>query len=458
MTTASTTTSVETAKDVALPRARERSSGRVVARILKRALSKGALSVFDQAVVSGTSFLTTVFVGRACSQQDLGVFYLAMSIVLFVRAVQSDVVSAPYMIYCHRHRGRSLAKYSGSSLVHQLLLSMLTLLGLTVLLGLSHGGLAPAALLPTVQVMLGVVPFLLLREFIRNFAFSHLRMAVAVGMDLFVATVQLSSLAWLALSGELTVERVYLVMGVACALACSGWFIAKRPPLRFDPRRVWTDWRANWVFAKWALAGQLVGRAAGYVMPWIIAVLHGEAATGILAACITLVNMAGMFVTGMSNFLTPRSAKAFASGGLPELRGVLAKAATVYAATIGLFFLVMTVAGEHVATLVYGSGFEGAGPLLAILAFGMLANSLGLTAGNGLWALDRAKSNFKADLANLIITFGVLVCCVGPLGVLGAALATTAGFVVGAVVRWLTLLRIMAEIRGEQTAVAPTQS
>ena len=33
---------------------------------------KGLLSVFDQGVVSGTSFVTSVLIGRLCGKADLG--------------------------------------------------------------------------------------------------------------------------------------------------------------------------------------------------------------------------------------------------------------------------------------------------------------------------------------------------------------------------------------------------
>ena len=381
-------------------------------------MGKVALSVFDQAIVSGASFLTTVLIGRACSQGELGVYYLAMSIVLLVRAVQSDLVLRPYTIYCHRHSGDSLAKYTGSSLIHQFVLTLLTLLGIFVLLGFLHAGRGPATLLPTARLLLVVMPFILLRYFVRNLAFAHLRIGTAVAMDFFVAAIQLGSLAWLLYGQTLKVEWAYVVMGVTCGVGCCTWFLDQHQPLKFEMRRVLADWWENWTFAKWALSGQLLNRAAGYVMPWIIALLHGEAATGIFAACVTLINMAGTFVTGISVVLTPRAAKAYVRGGVGELRDVLSKACVVFALTVGLFFLMMLTAGGLLATLVYGADFAGVGPLLAVLAFGMLANSLSLTAGNGLWALDRAKANFLADVTSLLVTFGVLFCLAGTWGVM----------------------------------------
>ena len=86
------------------------------------ALGKGLLSVADQAVVSGTSFATSVAIGRCCSQADLGVYALAMTLVLFVRGVQGELVGSPYAVFSHRRKGPARAGYTGSILVHFLVL------------------------------------------------------------------------------------------------------------------------------------------------------------------------------------------------------------------------------------------------------------------------------------------------------------------------------------------------
>src|SRR5262245_24649164 len=60
------------------------------------------LSIFDQGVVSGTSFVTSVLIGRLCSQEDLGVYSLALSVVFILRGIQGELTSTPYMICCNR--------------------------------------------------------------------------------------------------------------------------------------------------------------------------------------------------------------------------------------------------------------------------------------------------------------------------------------------------------------------
>jgi hypothetical protein len=62
-------------------------------------LHKSGLAVFDQAVVSGTSFLTSVILGRMCAREELGVYYLVLSIVFFVRGIQEQLPVARWPIW-----------------------------------------------------------------------------------------------------------------------------------------------------------------------------------------------------------------------------------------------------------------------------------------------------------------------------------------------------------------------
>ena len=69
------------------------------------------LAVVDQGVVSGTSFLTSVIIGRLGSQEDLGVYSLSLSLVMLLRGVQGELVCSPYTVYCNRHEGAALPSY-----------------------------------------------------------------------------------------------------------------------------------------------------------------------------------------------------------------------------------------------------------------------------------------------------------------------------------------------------------
>jgi O-antigen/teichoic acid export membrane protein len=305
-------------------------------------------------------------------------------------------------------------------------------------------GTGPAGAAPAVWVLAGTAPFLLLREYIRQVSLSHLRLTTVLAIDGSVSALQLGGLALLGIVGGLSVGTAFGVMAGACAVACVGWLLARQQPLVFVRARFAVDWRQNWTFARWSLASFLIGSTMPILLPWIMALTHGEAATGVLAACTTLINCAGTYVTGVGNYLTPRAARGFARGGRDELRRVLRQVALLFVVTLGAFFVLIVATGDWPARLVYGGKYAGTAPILALLALNMLLNSLGVTVGNGLWAMDRPRANFTADACTLCVTVVLVLCLVVPLGVLGAAIATLAGTATGVTVRSLTLARLMS--------------
>jgi O-antigen/teichoic acid export membrane protein len=276
---------------------------------------------------------------------------------------------------------------------------------------------------------------------------ADLKMATAIVIDGAVAVVQLSGLLLLVYLGDLSLPAIFGVMAGACALASVGWVLARPSEIQFDRRRFLADWRGNWPFSKWSLKSYLVSNTMPQILPWILSIAVGTAATGVLGACATLVGISNVFVLGVANLLTPQAAQAFVSGGVNELRRVLVQAALFLGLILGTVCLVLVFSGERVAVFIYGDQFQGCGPILVVLALSASVNSVGMIVGNGLWAIDEPRLNFVADLwyvsATLIATLFLIV----PLGVLGAALATLAGASAGTVVRAMIFTRALERCR-----------
>ena len=416
-----------------------------------RMMATGASAIFDQAVVSGTNFLTTLILARSCSQDELGVYSLAWTVVLFLAAAQGNLISVPYTMYCHRHKGAAGAGYAGSTLMHQLITSLVAMacfLGMDTLLS---AGVGPAELRPAAWVLLGAIPFILLREYARRFTFAHLALATAVTIDLVVAALQLGSLLVLRRYQLLSAATAYGAMGVACVVACVCWWLLNNQPIRFRRDRFSMDWWRNWSFGRWALTSQLTGLAF-YVLPWILASVHGQAETGEFAACGTLVGLSNLFVMGLNNFLMPKAAQAYTQRGPHALRSVLRKATVWSVAVLGAMCAAMFFVGNLLAGAVYGAEYGDTGPLVVMLALATFTDALGLTASTGLWAMDRPSLSLIGDVVQLVVTLGTALWLVSPWGAFGIAVAMTVGRAAGAVVRWSTLWTLIGLARCEPTA------
>jgi O-antigen/teichoic acid export membrane protein len=406
-------------------------------------IPQGILSLVDQGLVSATGFATSVLIGRLCDPRELGVYYLALSIVLFIRGIQEQIISTPYMIFNHRRLGAARDAYLGSCFAHQAMTAGFTVLGLAGLGTALSLGVGPPTLLPAVYVLLGAAPALLLREFLRQMSFAHLRLHAVLLLDASVAALQLGGLAIFAWRGWISPSAALAAMGGASAVACMTWFFTERPRMHFAQEHIVADWRRNWAFSRWTLAGQVMGTAVPFVLPWLLAHWHGASATGTLAACSTLVGVGNMFLTGVSNYLTPKAAKAYVHEGIPGLQRVLKLAGGACLVVLGGFTLLIAVAGEWLVRLAFDGKYEHVGVVMTVLALSTLVNSLSVTASNGLYALEQVRANFRVDVCVTIVSL-FAAALVLPLGVLGAALATFSGTVTGAIVRILIVHYAMA--------------
>lgn len=404
--------------------------------------SKGLLSLGDQAIVSATSFATAIIINRTTTLENVGLYYLTLSIVSIAVGIQEHVVAAPYMIYSCRRQGAKLAEYTGSTWLHHLVLTALSVLALLVAIGAAS--LAGSVdILPGLWVLLGAGPLILLREWIRRFAFVNLEMGTAIAIDSTVAVAQVIGLALLAYFGQLSIYTIYTVMGGACALACLGWYLLNPPTVRFDRRQFLPDWIQNWAFANWAVRSYLIGSTTPYIMPWILNLAIGIPTAGVFGACWTLIGITNVFLGGVGRVLNVRGAQAYAAGGREELRGVLLWGAAVLTGVLGTFSFVLALTGSRLAVLVYGDQFRDSGPMLVTLALSALMTGLGSVVGNGLWSIEKPRSNIVADVCSLVVTLGAAALLVVPFGPLAGALAMLIGSATAMVVRTWTLLRAL---------------
>jgi O-antigen/teichoic acid export membrane protein len=404
--------------------------------------AKGLLSIFDQAIYSGTSFLTAVLIGRVTSPEQLGLYYLVLSIILVISGVQEQIVSAPYLVYSKRRHGDDLAEYAGSNWAQHFAVTLLSVLGLLIaILGLSIAG--HSELVPGLWALVVFAPLLLLRQGVRRFTFASLELRFAISVDAVVAVLQLGGLWLLSYLGWLTLFNIFAVMGIACGLACLGWYLLSKPSVHFVRARILTDWRRDWNFSKWALRTFVLGSTTPQMMLWLVSAVAGAAATGVFGACNNLIGISNVLLGGVDNVLTPQAAHAFATGGVKELRRILVLAGLFFAVTVGALCVFVLLTGDWLMVFVFGAHYHGTGLILITLTVNAAINCLSMLVHNGLWAIDQPRANFIADVCCMTVTLGAAVVLIYPFGILGAALATLAGTTAATTVRTVTLVRCL---------------
>jgi O-antigen/teichoic acid export membrane protein len=401
-------------------------------------LASSAIALTDQIVVSGLGFATSILIGRH-STELLGVYFLSLSIILFARGILESLIAAPFKVYCHRTAGDQLSLYAGNSVLHHCVLSLFVSLIILLAAWSPIGQFLP----PGVQVALIPLaitwPLIALRELFRQLSFARLQFGNALIIDTCVAVAQLTGLYWLALTHHLSVTTAFSVISVACGGAAIGWLLTTNQRLATNRKTLGLHWKQNWSFGRWAVAAQLVGFIAPYMIPWVLTFTHGTLATGIFAACMTLVSASRVVTEAIFNLLTPKSAQVYHHGGPSALVQMLVQWGIVVGFLMGLFFVLILLCGEPLLIIIYGSQYAGTRFPLSVLALAFWIHTMGYTCGSGLYVLERTKENFWADLVSTLLTVLLSIPLIRFAGVSGAALAMLVALGSGAIARTLIL-------------------
>lgn len=404
---------------------------------------KCSVSLVDQMVVSGTNFVTTVMVGRSGGPEELANYALGFTLVITVFSVLEALIAMPYTIYANRLEGAARTEYRGAVLLQCGMLAVIASGGVAAWgLVITISGGAPG-LAPVLYVLSAAIPFYILREFARQCAFAHLNSKTALQLDLCVGALQIVSIGGLAAGELLSALTAFTAIGATHCVVALTWLFLSRKNYVVRGAPVFKAIRRNLSFGGWILAGRIVGLLNSDILVlWLMAFVLGNKATGIFAACMTVVHLSNPFVIGMGQVLTPRVAQAFADNGLREMQRVARKATLFMGLALSGFCIGAFLFGDEALRIFYGSQYDGNSHTITVLSVSILACALSMPAASSLLALGRPDVSLKASATGLLLTMTVASVLVFPLGVLGVAWGLLCGQIGASAVRWIVFRRM----------------
>jgi O-antigen/teichoic acid export membrane protein len=290
----------------------------------------------------------------------------------------------------------------------------------------------------------GVMPFALIREFGRQYAFARLQIAQALILDIAVAAIQLAALVWLGSSGRMSAATACAALAVACGVTTLGWLYLARADFRIGLGHARATIARSWDLGKWLLAGHMTALVQGYVIYWLSIAITGAAVTGVYAACMSIVAFANPLMIGFHNTSTPRSVLAWKNGGGQSLLRHAVRDTLILGAMMAAFCIVILLAGGHIMRALYHGGeFEEHAHTLMVLALATLAMAIGAPASNALATMERPRAIVAVGLIVTVVTVALVWWLMTEWGLLGAAYGALVGNVVGAIGRWGALLAIV---------------
>jgi len=400
----------------------------------------GVLAIAGQGFVSGTNFLTGVIVGRVCSKEQYGLYFLGFTLIVILIELQNSLISTPYVVFNPRLDVAEKTRYAGSTLVHQLALSWVAVLGLMLAGQVAASGVGPEGLAPVLWTLALAITFVLLRDFVRRYCFGNLRMMTALVFDAGIACVQISALLALAHFGLLTASHAYWAVGAACAGAVAVWFAVNRRLFSLGVSRAVEDFRGNWSFGKWVFASALLWGVSMNLYPWILTTFRGPAEAGVLAACLGICALGNTVLMGAQNFVFAKISTVYAEGGVKPLRSFMWFASLFFGVPMACFCAALWFFGDPLIVLLYGEKYAGNGLVVFILSMHLFALAMAFPFSRALFAIDRADLDFAINFIALFVLLSFGIWMVRAYGSLGAALGLFASNTAAFIARSATFL------------------
>lgn len=403
------------------------------------------LGCADQAIVSLSSFATLVMIGRWTDPGQLGAYAVGFSVLALALAVQEALVSRPYTIHLHRPLGTT-AEHAFNALALSLLLGALSTLvvgAVALLLSLLH---TDRSLVDIVWALAGAIPFVLLREFARRFAFANLNVSMALKIDAAAALFMVVAIGALGWAGELSAARAIVAIGAACGLATLGWLYLAKARFAWSVRKLVPALRRSWSIGKWFLSGQLAVQAQGYMVPWLALVLAGAAVTGVYAACASVVAFANPFIYGISNVLTPKYVDTLKANDVRTLRRRVVCDALLLAAAMAVFCVLVLVFGDWVMRLLFRDAeYASHSDILGILSVAVLVAVVGIPASLALAAAEYARAHAAIKATGAMLTVLLVSALLPWWGILGASYGILIVEAIVSIGQWMAFLLLVRQ-------------
>lgn len=389
----------------------------------------GALAITGLVAQGVLRFATSWLVGRFAGQAELGVVASAIAAATILALLWPTSTGSAASKFLARARGAGSAEEARSTAAHlsrRMLATVLVLAAVAIPVWVLLDGGTLLGALAVALLTIGYSGY----SFTRGVQFGTGQTARATGWDVLCVGLGLVALTLLLLSG---VRGVALVLPLAVAYgvyALAGWPFGARGRPEPSHRRELDGFVALGAVGSLASAGFLQ-------LSQIVARLTtGDAGAGEYAAALALATPASMLAVSLTLVLLPALSETLGRADATAFRDRTDHATRTLTVVVVVIFGAIALCSRLLIAIVWGDGYAGAAPVLAILAVAVLCTNLGVVAVNALTARSQQgmRINVGASLTGMVVGVLAWVLVAPSLGGIGVASGYLAGtFVIAAI-------------------------
>ncbi len=370
------------------------------------------LSVADQAMLSAFNFGLAIMLIRMWAPEVFGIYAVVLALTFVGMSVLSALVGSQLAVLRPAARRDG---YEDELLAALWLAGAMLIAGIVVLSGLGLGifwSEMGATLAAGAAFFVGGT---LLREYVRIFHFSALRLTPVLVADALYVAMGLLCLAGLYIrNGNFTVGQLVWVLGAASVLAALPTLLlhARHFRLRWSGD-IWSRFAGIWrLHSRWALLGAITTEIHGRLHVFVLAGVFGAAAAGTVQAGALLFRPMDLMMQAWARVAQPNFARAFAKAQVSTADRMAHLSAIGITVAAGLFLAVMSTAWPLLQTHVFRGAYAGIETVVVLWALAMSVRLVGDVYSTEMQGLAKFRELTLASIAGAgvaLITLGVVV-------------------------------------------------
>jgi O-antigen/teichoic acid export membrane protein len=396
-------------------------------------------AILDQAVISGSNFVSSVLLARILGPNEFGRYVLAWTALLLIQGLQHGAINGPMMSIGPKEEESKAPRYYGAVFVQQAIFvttaTVLSWFGIVALTltrpSWEIGGFA----LPLCATIL----VCLTHDFLRRYFYSLGRPHLSLIMD---------TARYL---GQICILTAYFAAGWPANGITALWvmvvtsLVATITLAPFISRLEWSHLQfkaivvRNWHFAKWMTASALLSWATNNLYVMVSGALLGAATVGGLRAAQNIVGVTHLLFLGLENVVPVEAARRLVRRRPSAVSTYLQKVAIAGGAATALICCIFVLFPDFWLGLLFGDSYRSYGYLVRWWALVEVLTFFSLPLNAWLRTFEKTRAGFYAYLFAAAVSIILIYPFVRYLGASGAML----GMVISVVTQLVVLMTVI---------------
>lgn len=387
----------------------------------------------DQALVSGTNFVTMVLLARGMAPARFGSFTLLYAVLLFANGLQSSLITQPHNVLAATRTGEDYRRFTTSLAIAQLVVAAAA--GLLALAAGAIGLLVGWRAAPLLMILGAAIVAWQLQEFVRRVLYTERRVSAAFVNDLISYAGQGVTVAVLWRFSELTPGVALWVIAATSAAGAAYGFVQIRPSLIATFRG--DALRETWHFGKWLAGGETLRWLSSVELyQYLAAGLLGTAATATIRSAQVIFGPTRLLLFSLNDVLPIKFARSLRSGAA-HLHADVRRVYLLTLLPLALYCGGVALFAGPLLRLLYGPAYAGGARVLMLYALSAFVSYVAIIVAAALKARRMTRSVFDTYVITSIIAVTCGWAFIELFGVQGALV----GMIVTSIVSSLTFWR-----------------